>query len=275
MLGAAISPSLSLLLWVTILGSARGDDQREVEVGMNARIDQIVIPGPELEVIPHDDRSRPIVLRITATYPHGTNHRYDLVYSGLEPGEYDLTDYLRRKDGSAHEELPEIAVKVTAVLPQDRVRPNVLTSSESPSVGGYQTLVIVGSLLWLLGLVAILLIGRRRKLESEVTVDRPVTLADRLRPIVEEAIRGSLARERQAELERLLLTYWRRRLDLESTPAADAIQTLRQHPEAGELLRQLENWLHRPEPIGEVDVGALLAPYREATSDAGEVVPAS
>ena len=32
--------------------------------------------------------------------PTSEDHRYDLVYYGLEPGGYDLRDFLRRKDGS-------------------------------------------------------------------------------------------------------------------------------------------------------------------------------
>jgi len=43
---------------------------------------------------------------------------------------------------------------------------------------------------------------------------------------------------------------------------------LREHPDAGPLLRGLEDWLHRPEPRESVDVGALLAPYRDLPADA-------
>ena len=55
-------------------------------VGMPARIDQLVLPGTELEVRPIDDRLAPIVVRIVNTYPHGSAFRYDIVYYGLEPG---------------------------------------------------------------------------------------------------------------------------------------------------------------------------------------------
>src|SRR5437867_3237409 len=72
------------------------------------------------------------------------------------------------------------------------------------------------------------------------------TLADRLRPLVEQAAAGTLTRDGQAQLERLLLNHWRQRLELTTDSFADAIRKLRQHNEAGALLRELENWLHRP-----------------------------
>jgi hypothetical protein len=94
----------------------------------------------------------------------------------------------------------------------------------------------------------------------------PLTLADRLRPLVEDARTGELSTERRAELERLLLAHWRERRDLAGVDAADAVIRLRRDEEAGPLLRQLEEWLHRPGGSGahEVDVAALLEPYRAA-----------
>jgi hypothetical protein len=38
---------------------------------MPARIDQLVVPGTELEVRPIDDRRAPLVVRIVEAYPHG------------------------------------------------------------------------------------------------------------------------------------------------------------------------------------------------------------
>ncbi len=43
---------------------------------------------------------------------------------------------------------------------------------------------------------------------------------------------------------------------------------LREHEEAGPLLRRLEDWLHRPAGSAEpVDVAALLAPYQAIPAD--------
>src|SRR6516162_1558386 len=102
-------------------------------VGMPAKIEQLVLPGPELEAKPLEDRRAPVVVRITGVYPHGTAFRYDLVYYALEPGDYDLRNFLRRKDGAALGDLPAIPVRVDPVLPPGQIEPNALALARSPS----------------------------------------------------------------------------------------------------------------------------------------------
>ena len=58
-------------------------------VGMPGRLDGVVLPGPELEAKPLTDKRAPVVLRVAAVYPHGTAFRYDLEYTGLEPGTFE------------------------------------------------------------------------------------------------------------------------------------------------------------------------------------------
>jgi len=81
--------------------------------------------------------------------------------------------------------------------------------------------------------------------------------------LIERAAAGELSADQKAELERLLITHWQQRLNLSQTGANELIVRLRQHPEAGELLGALENWLHRPPGRGEVKLDQLLAPYRQ------------
>jgi hypothetical protein len=240
-------------------------------VGMPARIDQLVLPGPELEAQPIEDRRTPVVVRIAAAYPHGSAFRYDLSYYGLEPGRYDLKDYLRRKDGTPTKDLPSIPVVVEPVLPPGQVEPHPLVLERSPFLGGYRLVVLIGGILWSAGLLAILLLGRRRRADALAVASRPVTLADRLRPLVDAAMAGTLSDRQQAELERLLIGYWRRRLKLEHVPPARFMAALRDHEEAGPLIRQLEDWLHRPAgTAGPIDVAALLRPYQSIPADASE-----
>lgn len=236
---------------------------------MAGRLEGVVLPGPELEAKPLTDRRVPVVLRVVQIYPHGTAFRYDLEYFGLEPGTHDLRDYLRRKDGSAASGLPPLMVKVTPMLPPGQIKPNPLEIDPGPRVGGYRTLLIAVGIVWVLGLVAIVasfFFPRRRRVA--LMSDKPVSLADRLRPLVEGAVAGTLSRTQLADLERSLLTYWRKRLALESADPGEAIEALRRHPDAGPLLAQLETWLHQPEPSAPVDVGTLLAPYRALPPEA-------
>jgi hypothetical protein len=237
---------------------------------MPARIDQIVLPGTELEVKPLEGRRAPVVLRIVNVWPHGKAFRYDLEYYGLEKGTFDLKDELRRKDRSSAAGLPSIPVRIDSVLPPGQVTPHELTSEETPRPGGYRLLLAAGFVLWVLGFVAILVVGRR-KVRAARAAARPLTLADRLRPLIEGAVAGRLDAGRLAELERALIIYWSRRLRLADRKPAEVLAVLRRHPEAGPLLEQLEIWLHRPRASATIDVAVLLEPYRAAPPDGLEV----
>jgi hypothetical protein len=235
---------------------------------MPGRFEGLVLPGPELEAKRLEDRKCAIVLRVARVYPHGTLFRYDLEYTGLEPGIYDLRDYLRRKDNSPLGDLPPLTVKVVPVLPPGQIQPNKLEIETGPRLGGYRILVIAVVALWVAGLAALVasfFFPRRRK---EVAARKqPASLADRLRPLVAGAVEGNLTRAELANLERALLAYWRKRLALETAEPGAAMDALRHHTEAGPLLAQLEVWLHRPGPPVAVDVPALLAPYRNLPPD--------
>lgn len=262
----------SLFLTLVGAGVARAESPAalaETTVGMTGRLEGVVLPGPELEAKPLTDRMGRVVVRVVRVYPHGTAFRYDLEYAGLEPGTHDLRDYLRRKDGSPTGNLPPVPVKVNPVLPPGRVKPNELTIEPGPRLGGYRTLLIALGIVWGLGLAVIVasFFYPRRKRATAMS-DKPVSLADRLRPLVEGAVAGTLSQGQLADLERALLAYWRKRLHLEAAEPGAAIDALRGHPEAGPLLAQLERWLHHPEPSAPVDVAGLLAPYRHLPPEA-------
>jgi hypothetical protein len=239
----------------------RGPVLATQSVGMTGQLLDFVLPGSELEPIPAEG-SVPLVLRVVRVDPHGDAFRYRLTFQGLEPGRYDLATLLRRKDGSAAGGLDPVVVEITPVRPPGMHQPNQLAIAPLPRYGGYRTLLIAAAVFWVLGLVALLWLGRRRR-AAAMTAARPTSLAEELRPIVLEAMSGTLPPDRLAALERMLLTWWRQRLGLDREPAAQAIVALRAHPEAGELLRALERWLHQPGASKGVDVNALLRPYQD------------
>jgi hypothetical protein len=161
--------------------------------------------------------------------------------------------------------LPQILVTIRSLLPKGQIEPHALVQSPAPWIGGYQLILIGFGIVWLGGLFAILFVGRKKHAASALAMRGPLTLSDRLRPMVEDAIAGRLSIGKQAELERLLLAFWRRRLGLENMKPGQALAVLREHDEAGLLLRQLERWLHAPKqaPNADVDatIKALLEPY--------------
>src|SRR5262245_40165974 len=141
--------AFSLALWLFMVASAHAQNGvvPETPVGVAGQRYRVVIAGSEVEVVPLEDRKSPVRLRIVDVYPHGAAFRYDLEYQGLQPGTFDLKDYLRRKDGSAMTEAPALPVKVIGILPPGQVEPNALQLGNSPVAGGYFILqIIVGSI---------------------------------------------------------------------------------------------------------------------------------
>jgi hypothetical protein len=273
MCGAILSTVLAVVTLPTQIASASDTDPAtsnnavpKSSVGVGAQINQIVIPGPELEAKPIDDRKSPMVVRVTGVFRHGTDYRYDLEYYGLEPGQFNLRDYLQRKDRSSMNSVPLLPVEVVTHLPPGQILPSDLVSRKLPFVGGYRLWGCVAVGLWML-VTLWLLLARRRAMIASAVVEQPPSIAERLRPLVMEAIAGRLTSEKSAELERLLLGYWRGRLGLIDADPVVAVSLIREHPEAGVLLRAMEDWLHRPGGAKDVDVTAMLAPYQNVSDD--------
>lgn len=266
---ASTAALILILLLSAVDALALPQEAQSSPIGVAVWIRELVLPGSELEVRPaHKDA--PIVARIASVSPHGDAFRYDIVYYGLEPGHFDLRDTLRRVDGSSTEDLPPVPVQLHSMLPPGQVKPNPLRGGDLPRVGGYRTLLILGGAAWLAVLIAMLRAGHKQRRAATTTSRRgPPTLAERLQPLVEAACSGEISRAQRAELEWMLITYWRRRLGLEECDAAEALTAMRAHEVAGPLLRQLEEWLHRPDPPREVNVNALLEPYRRIEPEAG------
>ena len=251
--------------WAQTEQSKDGGSSIGSSVGMSSTIQGLVLPGTELEVKPLNDDDSPIVLRIKQAYIHGSSFRYDLVYYGLEPGQFDLRDNLQRKDGSTTDNLPAIPVTITSMLEPGQTMPNELETRAAPRVGGYKVLLVGGGLIWLFVLLLLILGGRKKNRNNELEARRPKSLAEQLRPLVESAIEGELPDDERAELEHLLLSYWQQKLDVDGLTPSQAIRKLKSDPVAGQLLTALEEWFHNPNASKSHDVAQLLEPYRTAT----------
>ncbi len=237
-------------------------------VGVPARSAVVVPSGVELVARPLDDRQGKVVVRVLDKESVADGTRYKLSYYGLEPGTFDLRDYLQRADGQSLADIPPLPVTIRSVLPAGQIEPNALAADPSPFRSRYRWLMFGGAVLWFAGLVALAFAGRRRRVQVEATPAPPQTLADRLRPLVERAMTGHSEPGEHAELERILIAYWRRQLGLGHLNLGAAMALIRTDPTAGALLGQLEAWLHRPP--GEtalVDLTSLLGPYRSLPTD--------
>jgi len=222
------------------------------------------LPRPDYRPRPLDDRTE-LILRIDAITPTNGLHRYDFYYMGLEPGVYGLADYLVRPDGSRPDELAQVPLNVRSLLPEDHNgHLNPFTPRRFPFIGGYRVFLGVIGLVWAGGIAVFVISYRKKKVvagPTEVVV--PPSLADLMRPLAEAAAAGKLGTDGQAQLERLLMGYWREKLDIPADlRMAEAIARLKEHAQAGELLRALERWLHRPGGVSAAEINTLLEPYQ-------------
>ena len=243
---------------ITILSS----NAEPPTVGMEGQL-EIILPETGLTAKTPDHRT-PLLLRIAHTQPHGTLTRYDLRYIGRVPGRHDLRNYLFNTNGLPATNLAELTIIVSGILPEQHNGWLEEQALNAPSLfGGYRSLAAVVVVLWVLALFVILRVGRKPKTAPvEVPAQRPPTFAERLRPLVERAAAGGLTADEKAILERMLINHWQRRLGLAGADSGELIARLRQHTEAGALLRALEDWLHRPPGSAKVEVESVLAPYR-------------
>jgi hypothetical protein len=90
------------------------------------------------------------------------------------------------------------------------------------------------------------------------------TLYEELKTLIDQILQARSASQAEwARLESLLLAYWRETLELQELDAHEALRVLHEHPEAGQVLRQVEDWLHRPDPPKDILWDELLGPYRD------------
>ena len=260
--GAAEPPSSTPEALAT--GALSSTAQPPAGVGLTGLIQDLLLPGSELQVKPDPEGRSPVVVRMTAVRPHGTaGFRYDFSWFAYEAGPHDLSQYLERVDGSPRGALPAIGVEAVALLPPGPPQTLPEFQAPLPKLGGYRTALVVGGCLWLAGWVALFVWRRpRSSTTAAVAPDATLPLTDRLRVLLENARTGSLDADGRAQLERLVLGFWRERLQLTDLPVPEAVHRLRNHPEAGGLLREVESWLHSGKSTAsESHMAALLLPY--------------
>lgn len=244
-----------------------GDKVLELTVGMSGKITQVVLPGSLLKAKEVDPRRTPIVVRIDAVFPHGENNRYDLTWFGLEPGPHNISDYLVREDGTSAADLPTISVNVKSILPSNRLRPNEVQQGFLARIGGYRVAVTLAVVVWIGGLLAILFVGRNKKVESAAEIDQQtLSPVDRIQQLIEQAIKaGELGTADKADLDMRILNFFRGRRNLGDVAMGEALSALKNDEQAGPLLTGLERWFYSKNPPAADEVAAMLQPLKNLT----------
>ncbi len=255
---------LPMAVTCVVVSAAMGQDE-PVPIGIETRY---------IYRTEHALRAKPVVsrqnvlVRIAEQKQDGAATLYDLRAMPMVKGSHDLRSALERVDGGPMDALPPVVLEAASIVPKAHRGIDPRPDPAPPRLGGYQLAMIGAGALWL---APVLWFGgrallRRRKAPAPVALAAPPTLADQLRPLVEAAIAGRASVDERARLERLLLAHWRERLSLAELSPHEALVKLKEHADAGVILRAVERWLHMPRGDGDgaPDIAALLAPYRGA-----------
>ena len=232
--------------------------------------------GEALEVAPIPEDS-PVLVRIaavTADAEDSGQTSYDIRWLALLPGEHDLSIFFRHGENRPAD-LPPMMVMADSLLGSDH-EGNLanLPGTLSPVIdfSAWVLWAVVG--FWLvLPLIILTVLRWMRPPPPPPVIEVVLTIADRLRPYVDQALAGELDSEGKAALERLLLAFWRDDLNLGSFRHAEALQAMRGHEVAGELIVTVERWLHSGKETNAdtEQVEKLLQPYKTMAAD--RVVP--
>lgn len=202
------------------------------------------------------------------------------------PGEVDVAPLLRVvspavEDGSATA-LPALRVNVWTSLPEAHDGLLHEPPIDVPvRTARYVWMVGLVFAVWLIPLVvlAVRRVTRSRSAPALTPPAREPTLTELLRPLVERARGGQRDPDLLAQIERLMLRHWRRRLGLEGLSAAEALPRVRSDAACVALLTTVERWLHAPveTSASEREIDQLLLPFasdsdgRNALQNAGGV----
>ncbi len=211
--------------------------------------------GPTLRVRTQRDADAPLIVRLKRT----NDNAYEANFIGTREGEFDLSQALHHVDGSLAT-LPSMPVRVISTLPNDQRSDLFQAIDFEPTLGGgYRLVMLIAAALWLF-VPAAIFAWRWLRQPPAVAEEPPVpvpTWGQRLEPLVTAAVNRPLSAEEKRQLELLLLHYWRERSGADALEMAASIRELRQHPEAGPLVRNIEAWLHRS--AGQDGEAALLS----------------
>ncbi len=152
-----------------------------------------------------------------------------------------------------------------SVLSSNRVLPNALSKSPSISAGGYRTTLLVGSVVWLVGLGFLLRWWwQDRPKLGQVAAESSQTRLQQLEALLLQASRhpDTLSPAAKAQLESEIVAFWRDEKQLTSLTPEAALAALKKDEEVGPLLKTLEQWLYDRPERRRFDADALLAPFR-------------
>lgn len=226
---------LSLLLLPLFLSAT--------DIGMVHTL-RVNIPGDRLQALPADERS-PAVLRVEPVGETAEGYVYEIDFVGLEPGEYDVTQYLRTITGSPPAAEP-VRVAVERKLPAD-FRGEILTQTRRVGFppAWYTPTAVVVCIVWVACLPLMLLVGRKDNAVSCEAVPVVPSIRERLSSLLDE-IGDDEGKEAWQQLEATLIHYLADARHVSAAKAFDRLLALKKDEVAGPAIREFELCLHAP-----------------------------
>ena len=204
----------------------------------------------------------------------GNKFKYTIAYIPQREGTFDLRDHLLELNAYPNAKIPSIKFTSHYLLTdKEKVDTNLISEYEltKPNFGNYWTYFKLLAIAWFVGFV--LCLFYRRKFSTKVKLvkktTKTVSLADQLAELINVAIKDNLSVAQKARLEMLIVHHWRAKLNLTGQSMQESLKIIKQDKTAGELVIQIEKWIHCPANKDSVNLDKLLAPYKNepAVSD--------
>lgn len=217
--------------------------ETDVTIGVEGQI-RIGLEGGPYRAVPYTHGDA-LAVRVAGTHATAGGDDYDLRYMAYGPGEHDVSRYLVDEQGNHPAKLAELTVHVDALLADEESG----ELFESPTIpvdlqSNYRLAMTLAWSVWAILLVPLWLYGRKPR--SRAVSEEPTPgLSERLRALLQTAEQHSLTPEQQADLEKLLLTFWADRLGISTERLVETLEQLRQDPAAGPQVAAVEQWLHQ------------------------------
>ena len=194
---------------------------------------------------------------------------YTIAYIPNKAGTFDLKDSLLELKKYPDAVVPSHKFTAHFILSDKEKLDTNLSSSynlNEPNFGNYWLYAKLFAAFWFTGLIFIILYKRKFKTKVKL-VKRNIqsqSLADQLKRFIKIALDNKATVSDKAKLDVLIVHYWRKQLNIENKTMQESLDIIKKDPKAGELILQVEKWLHSPTKASEEEISNLLAPYKNA-----------
>lgn len=251
----------------------KADDSVNVPLGVEqAAI--VTYSGPPVAVTPYK-WGVAVNVRIAKATEQAGARVYDVRYIVNREGTFDLRDYLTAEDGSPLDGLPSFQFHGDPKLSKHLDTRIQETEEVTIEVGGHYYATLIGlGVVWIVWLLLLIFYKRAKPPQAAAPPPPEPTLAELLRAYLAQLEADTLDAAAKAKLEMLLLRRWREEVAESEKSMSTALDAIGRNEKNGESLRQLERWLHHPNPnIRREEIAAVLNRYI-TEARAGEVVSA-